>query len=280
VKLEGSLAKARAIGPGQAAKARDLHYDLENELEHGVYSEDESDEAENALAHLEEHHAGVRQASRAVTRPPNLSRPAKQHLEPREPEREEPEQGGEEPASPSPRPRPRSSSGSSSSRGRRAGGSGGRVFERAAGFSGEDISGAIITGLQFLLAAGLVYQVLQPKGAGAFSSILDDVGAGFRLIVDPVDPLGSSQSQIQQGFAQSAAAVAAAKAAAPAGGLMDTPTGTAPFQPPTFGNLPGGLMDTPGGTALFQPPTNIPVTGNPNLAPGGFRLPVPVLPTF
>lgn len=258
MRLAGSLAKAQAIAPGQHAKARDLHYDLEQELEHGLYDEDEADEGERALAHLEAHHPGVREASRAVTRPPNLSRPAKRHLdesssEPElEPERE-PERERER------EPRRQRATGTGSSRSRSRSSHAGRVVARAFGVSGSDVSGAVIRGLQFLLAAGLAYQVLQPKGAGAFDTVLSGIGRGVSLIVDPVDPLKSSSSRDAQGYAQAQAAIAAASAAAPAGGMFDTPTGPAPFRPPTH-IAPQGGFDTPGGFAPYRPPPGIPRT--------------------
>ena len=257
MKLAGSLERAQAIGPGQSAKARDMHYDLENELEHGLYNEDEADEGEAAIAHLEANHPGVREASRGLTRPPALSRSAKRSIDgPEEDERQDDEEE-DEPELPT--PRRRSSPSRSSGGGRRSGGGGGRrSLERAAGFSGDDVSGAVIRGLQLLLAAGIAYQVLQPKGSGALSSVLGTIGGGVRAFIEPVDPLGSSASTVEQAYQQVQKNNAAAAAANP--NVVDTPTGTAPYDPGSL-NLGGGAagnFDTPGGLAPYKPPTNIP----------------------
>lgn len=214
--LAAAPQRAQSVsGPKAAAR---LYNDVESELALGSYSEEDSEAGEAALSTLESRFPGVRGQARDVTAPPSLSRHAKRNLDAGSGE------GSERVADPEgengpPAERRRSSSSSSSGRsgGRRSGGSssrrssssGRRVVERAAGFSGDDVSGVVIRGLQLLLAAGVAYQVLQPKGSAAFSGVLGAIEGGFNRIVNPVDPLGSSSSSIQQGYAQAAAAVAA-----------------------------------------------------------------------
>jgi hypothetical protein len=78
VNLSRSLEHAQNVR-GQKAAAR-LYNDIEQELALGEYTEDQADEAERALAVLEERFADVRAQSRNVTEPPRISHSAKRRL--------------------------------------------------------------------------------------------------------------------------------------------------------------------------------------------------------
>jgi hypothetical protein len=280
VNLSSAPEKAQAVrSPAAAAR---LYNSIEQELEHGLYDEDESAAGESALSDLESRFEGVRGRAHDVTDAPALSHSAKKNLaasssEPALPDREGPDPETDEDRAPRPRAsssrrsssRPNRSGSRSSSRGRR----GGPSFEDVAGFSGGDITDTVLTGLRWLLVAGVVYQALQPKGAAAFSGVLGGIGKGISLIVDPVDPLAGG-SKIEQGFAAAQKAVSDAAAANP--NVMDTPTGVAPYVPPTFG-APQGTFDTPGGVAPYQPPPGIPVTKQPAWS---LQLPTLTLPNL
>jgi hypothetical protein len=74
VKLAGSLARAESVTT--AKQAARLYNDLEQELSLGTYTEDDADEAEQAISVLEQNWPGVKGAARNVTSPPKLSRSA------------------------------------------------------------------------------------------------------------------------------------------------------------------------------------------------------------
>ncbi|MGH9060268.1 MAG: hypothetical protein ACRDZY_12255, partial [Acidimicrobiales bacterium] len=122
--------------------------------------------------------------------------------------------------------------------------SGRRAVENAAGSTGSDVSGAIITGLQFLLVGGIVYQVLQPKGANALSGILSSGLSIVDRIVKPIDP-----------FTKTAPAAAAGPAP-----VLSTQTG------------PASSVSGPGTAAhpnMFQDPfARFPAIHSPLLATG------------
>ena len=239
----------------QAAK---LHNDINHELEHGNYSFEEAAPGEDALHHLQTRFPGVEDDAAEVTTPPRLSHRAKQNLDPphggrrRNPTGTRRSGGGGGSR--------RSGTGSSSSGRTRSGssgrpaydGAGRRIVERAAGTTGQDVSDTVITGLQYLLAAGLAYFVVaNPKGVGAFSSVLGTVGGGVRKFVAPVDPFSSATS------------AAASKPVAP------TSTSTAP----------AASTSSPG-TARHPNMFQDPFSGFPRLATGplGSHVRVPLSP--
>lgn len=275
--LAGAPDRARGLSAGSSKAAARLYNDVEAELSLGNYTEEDSEAGESALSILEERFPGVRSSAREVTDPPALSRGGKRELDRdasmpgaaypvvRPPADDEDDEdgtgggGGQTARPPRRRPSTRDASRrSASSGGVRRSSSGGRdIVERAAGFSGDDVADAVIGGLRFLLVAGVVYQVLQPKGSTAFSGVLGMVGNAVRDLVAPIDPLARVGAGVPQGQGRT-------QYQTPSGAVFsdtfDTATGPAPFAPPT--NLPGsagvGEFDTPGGTAPFKPPSNLP----------------------
>lgn len=263
--------KARALGAGQHKAAAGLYNDIEQELEHGTYTEEESDSADEALAHLEANHPGVRQAAHQITRPPNLSRAAKRNLD--EPV-EKPlsampkERHQAEKQRPNRTVRQRVATATAVHARRR--GSRGRTGLPSLGAAAAAIPGTG-TATQLLLrtlggVAGLslLYLLVTPKGSKAVSLTSTGLTDALRALADPSrDPL---QNRAQQGYNQAQQAIAGAAAAAPhyqtpsgtvTGSVFDTPTGRAPYKPPTK-LAPGGLFNTPGGYAPYKPPTHIP----------------------
>jgi hypothetical protein len=267
--LASAPGKAKGLGAGADKAAARLYNDVEQELALGSYSEDDADAGENALSILEERFPGVRTAARNVTDPPALSRSAKRQADgPGEDDRDDEDDSDERERGVDRAPR---SSRSSSGRGRNAARSSRRsssssaLFARATGGAGGNVSSAVILGLQGLLIAGLAYQVLQPKGAGALSDVLGAIEGGFQRIVQPVDPFSGLSATQQEGVDQVNSAITQANQTNP--NVFDTPSGVQTYQAPT--NLPGsggssvgstpGEYDTPSGAvAPYKAPTNLP----------------------
>lgn len=187
--LDRAVERARGErGPKGAAT---LYNDIEYELAMGDYTEEQAEQAEQALTLLEREHPGVREQARQVTTPPQISHSASRRI------RGEHDHGHEHARRPgrSPQanarvepPRPWLRAPAVPPRVARARQTIGRAASDASPVSGSEFSDAVIGGLQFLLIAGIVYQVLQPKGAGAFGQILSKIGGGVRRFVAPVDP--------------------------------------------------------------------------------------------
>lgn len=246
MKLATAPEKARAIGPGQHKAAASLYNDIEQELEHGGYSEEDSEAADEALAHLEANHPGVRQAAHQITRPPNLSRRAKQGLD----EPRNPVQAGPKQRRPATGMRQRAARATMIHATRRRGGRGfspGAAFGQIPG-SGT-VSQLLMRTLGGMAGISLLYLLLTPKGSGALSTASNGVTDVLRVLASPTkDPLRPK-----------ATGAGARAPMVPPPQMFDTPHGPAPFKPPTFGHPPGGVFNTPGGTAPFKPPTKIKV---------------------
>lgn len=218
---------------GDRAAAR-LYADIESELSLGDASEEQDAAGERALSILEGRFPGVRQASHDVVayggHVPRLSRAAKHNLDAGDDVVEH--EGRRRRASPA---RPRASSTSSTSpTSARTSSTSARSTRTSSGFGvsdltgvrSSDVSSAVLSTARWLLAAGVVYQVLAPRGSGAFSTILNTLGRGLTRFVEPVDPLGHASSsqgaqaapaQGQPGFGLSTVAQQVQSAAAAAG---------------------------------------------------------------
>jgi hypothetical protein len=195
-------ATERAESATTERQAASLYNDIEYELAFGDPNAAQEAEGEQAISILERRFPGIQEQARDVTSPPHTSRTASRNRR-----GETHSQRGESqrrPSSTPPRrapqtrasaPRSRSSSPSPrSSGGRRASSSSGALA--AAGASATD---TILTGLTWILLAGLGYFLLTPKGAGGLSTVLGGVIKGVDLIVQPVDPLGGSLSASASG---------------------------------------------------------------------------------
>lgn len=232
--LDRSLERARAVrGPKKAAE---LYNDLEYELALGDYTEEQADEAERALRELEASYPGVRSDARQITKPPARSRSSNRRLDDGEHRgRSHRPRSSSSSSRPNARVRLPAAPTSGTDRARQAA----RVVRQAAGdaspVSSSDVEDAIIGGLQFLLLAGVVYQVLQPKGAGAFGSILSSIGNGVRRFVAPVDLFGAApQSQSPPPGIETLSQAPAASVSSP--GVVTVPGGPphAPVAPNKF----------------------------------------------
>lgn len=271
MRLAGSLERARAIPDTRRAEARDLHYDLEHEISQpgGGHSEEDYDEADQAVSHLEERFPGLRAESRQMTRQPNLSRGARERM--RE-DSEKPlggvdrEEHRRQARQPNRTVRQRVASATAVHARRRGSRSRFSLGSAASAIPGGGTATQLllrtlggVAGLSFL------YVLLTPKGSRAVGLTSTGVTDVLRALADPSrDPLQSRASLVQQGAGQVQAAKAGAAVTyqTPSGpvtsGTFDTPTGRAPFKPPTKLGGKAGLFNTPGGYAPYKPPTRIP----------------------
>jgi hypothetical protein len=251
-------------GPEQAAR---MYADVDTELGLGDYTEDQAGQGEQALAILEQRYPGVRSRSHEKVEAghlPQLSRSAKDKLAAGDDEPVLGAQTKREHAARKRRPNRtvRQRFGSATTihaRPRRRSSSLTRTVYRGTGAQGanESISQLLLKSLGGLAGLSFAYLLLSPRGVSAVQFGSNGVEDVLNALISPgVDPLRATKTAIENsGFAGTQKATSSAAAANP--NVFDTPTGTAPYTPPTFGNPAGGTFDTPGGVAPFKPPTRL-----------------------